>query len=96
MLQLFCCSDATTSIVELPLLTFEDTLFIESNVDQEVQVRLSLSAPSLETVVIDYETLAGTALPDKDYIALQNKRATFEAGKTEVFITLELSGDQGV
>lgn len=96
MLQLFCCSDATTTIAELPLLTFEDTLFIESNVDQEVQVRLSLSAPSLETVVIDYETLAGTALPDKDYIALQNKRATFEAGKTEVFITLELSGDQGV
>ena len=96
MLQLFCCSDATTPIVELPFLTFEDTLFIESNVDQEVQVRLSLSAPSLETIIIDYETLPGTALQDKDYIAQQNKRVTFEVGEIEVFVTLELSGDQGV
>ena len=96
MLQLFCCSDITTSIVNLSALTFDDTLFIESNIDQEVQVRLSLNKPSLETVVIDYETLSGTAMPDKDYITLQNKRVTFEIGETEQFIALEILGDQGI
>ena len=54
-LTLLCCSEAESTTESLPLLVFTDAGFVESDLDQEAQIKIELSKPSLSEVVINYE-----------------------------------------
>lgn len=93
-LTLLCCSEAESTTESLPLLVFTDAGFVESDLDQEAQIKIELSKPSLSEVVINYEAKSGTALPEQDYDLLQINKVSFAPGETEQSISFEIIGDE--
>jgi VCBS repeat-containing protein len=60
-----------------------------------IQLTLSLSAPSAETVRVSYRTSDGTAIANQDY-AFASGTVVFDPGQTSQIITLEGLGDSQI
>ena len=76
-----------------PELSIDDIAVIEGN-DGKVPATftVTLSAPSTDTVSVDWATVAGTALADEDY-AFARGTLTFAPGDTTALLTVEVLGD---
>ena len=69
--MLFSC-DKTESpvVVEKPAVSVEDLVVDECNTDHVIEVKLKLSAPSQNNIVLRYSTKDVTATAGSDYVAL--------------------------
>jgi Calx-beta domain len=75
-------------------LSVSDVTLIEGNAgSQYAEVRVSLDAPSAQTVRVNYNTADGTALAGSDYEAASGK-LTFAPGETSKTIRVSVSGDR--
>lgn len=75
-------------------LTVSDVTLVEGNAGaQYAEVRVSLNAPSTQTVRVNYNTADGTALAGSDYQALSGKLA-FAPGETSKTIRVSVNGDR--
>lgn len=75
-------------------LSVSDVTLIEGNAGtQYAEVRVSLDAPSAQTVRVNYNTADRTALAGSDYEAASGK-LTFAPGETSKTIRVSVSGDR--
>lgn len=54
---------------------------------------VSLTAPSAQTITVDYATAAGTAVAGTDYTPLTTTQLTFAPGETSKTVTVVVKGD---
>ncbi|MFN9717093.1 MAG: Calx-beta domain-containing protein, partial [Planctomycetota bacterium] len=77
-----------------PVLTIADTLIVEGNTGELlVTVRVNMSRPSALPVTFQYQTLDGTAIAGRDYLAAAGTR-TIYAGATLQTFTIRLRNDR--
>lgn len=74
-----------------PTLSINNKTITETDTDQIVNLKVTLSTPSEKTVTVDYTTSSGSASSD-DYVSDSGK-LTFNAGETEKFISVTINGD---
>lgn len=75
-------------------LSVSDVTLIEGNAGiQYAEVRVSLDAPSAQTVRVNFNTADGTALAGSDYETASGK-LTFAPGETSKTIRVSVSGDR--
>ncbi|MEW6155869.1 MAG: Calx-beta domain-containing protein [Verrucomicrobiota bacterium] len=80
-------------IEEQPSLTINSTTVIEGNsASQTINLTLTLSFASSQSVTVDYTTADETALAAEDYVA-SSGQVQFAAGETTRTIALEIKGD---
>jgi len=73
-------------------LSVSDVTLIEGNAGARyAEVRVSLDAPSAQTVSVNYNTADGTARAGSDYLAASGK-LTFARGETSKTIRVSVSG----
>jgi len=78
----------------LPTLTIGDVTVNEGNSGTtDATFTVTLSAPSLQTVTVNYSTQNGTATAPSDYIAMSNQTVTIPAGQTTGSFTISVVGD---
>ncbi len=76
-----------------PTMRISDASVIEGNGTlTTVAVTVTLSAPSTQSITVDYATLNGTASSGSDYVPV-NGQLTFDPGVTSQIITLTVTGD---
>jgi chitinase len=76
-----------------PAITISDVSLLEGNSGSEFAwVTLSLSAPSTQTVKVNYRTADGTAKAGSDYEAVSGT-ATFAPGQTSYLVPVRVYGD---
>lgn len=74
-----------------PTVSISDGAVIEG-LDNQVSVIVKLSAPSDETVTVDYQTIAQTATADQDYSS-ESGTITFAPGETSQILTIPILDD---
>jgi beta-glucanase (GH16 family) len=93
--MLFSC-DKTESpvVVEKPAVSVEDLVVDEGNTDHVINVKLKLSAPSQNNIVLRYSTKDVTATAGSDYVALTDMSTVMKPGETELSIPITIRGDK--
>lgn len=81
------CND---TVAELPEIIISDTLTSESS--ETMDFRIELSSVSLDTVVVDYETLSRSAKSGEDFIYV-NSSIVFEPLQQRSYISIPIIND---
>ncbi len=66
---------------------------VEGNQNSKMTFTVTLNAPSLTNVVVDYATLNGTAIAGKDYVAKVDGKLIFTPDETQKSFDIEIFGD---
>ena len=77
----------------LPVLSVPDAWFQEADVDKQVNITVSLSAPAAQAVSFDLVSADGAAQADSDYSALNLTGLSIAAGQTSLNVALNMIGD---
>ena len=75
-------------------LTLHDSTIVEGDIAKTVNYRLSTNIAAEKDVVVSFTTSNGTALDGNDYTAQSGTSVTIPGGSKEVFIPVELLGDE--
>lgn len=90
----FACkkeADPTPSVV--PTLSVADVSVPEGNADGSVSIKVTLSEPSANNVLVNYATLDSTAKSGLDFTGKTDGELIFLAGETEKNIVVPIKGD---
>ncbi len=85
---------ATITDNDVMQLTLHDSTITETDGTQTVNYRLSTNIAAEKDVVVSFTTTDGTALDGNDYIAKSDTSITIQGGSKEVFIPVNLLGDE--
>ena len=75
-----------------PSLAVNDVAQAEGNAQNQMTFNITLSAPSTQTVTVNYSTSNGTAIAGQDYVATANQ-VTFNPGETSKQVAITILGD---
>src|SRR5207249_9877449 len=85
---------ATITDDDGPAISISDVSVAEGNSGTTNAIFIvTLSAPSPQTVTVNYATANGTAIAGSDYVALATNTLSFAPGETTNTITVQINGD---
>ena len=88
-------ADGEGEALALPTLTLADVTLAEGNDGvYEVTLPVTLVGTNVSNAVVDYRTVAGTAVAEEDYRAIDDGKLLFGPGVNEREITVALIGDR--
>lgn len=86
--------DGIPTDLNLPKLSIEDINYNEGDVDDTIQVNISLVGENKTNVVLSYAGISTTATSTFDFEVLGNGRLTFAPGETSKSISVRIVGDE--
>lgn len=87
--------DGIPNDLNLPVLNVQDVEVTEEDVDQTIEVTLTLSGGSTTNVVVNWVALTGSAMLDLDYQVLSTgNKLIFEQGETQKKLEIRIKGDE--
>ncbi len=86
--------DGTPPILALPVMTISDLTVQEGDVDQLIQLTVTLTGENTTNAIVTFSAVAETAEANIDYELLTTGQLIFAPGETQKIIELNLVGDE--
>ncbi len=86
--------DGNPPALNLPNITFSDLTVQEGDIDQTVQLTLTLNGENKTNAVLKFAAVPGTASADQDFMVLTAGQIVFAAGETQKTISIKIIGDE--
>jgi hypothetical protein len=86
--------DGTPGALNLPVITVADLTLQEGDVDQTVQITLTLTGNNTTNAVVKFAAVPVTATADADFQVLTSGQLIFAPGETQKTIDVKIIGDE--
>jgi len=88
-----CDKDDPDNTPALPQVTIEDLSVPEGDVNNTIQVRVTLDRAPETNVILRYSTKSGTAIAGRDFVSISDETLTMAPGTMEAFIPVRIIGN---
>lgn len=86
--------DGTPPALDLPVMTISDLTVQEGDVDQQIELTVTLTGENTTNAIVTFSAVGETAEPNIDYELLTSGQLIFAPGETQKIIQLNLVGDE--
>ncbi len=86
--------DGNPPALNLPNITFTDMTVEEGDIDQTVQLILTLNGENKTNAVLKFAAVPATAATDVDFAVLTSGQLVFAPGETQKNISIKITGDE--
>lgn len=86
--------DGTPAALNLPVITTADLTIDEADMDDTIQLEVTLSGENKTNAVVTFSAVAGTAESGVDFEVLTEGRLVFAPGETKKYIDIRIVGDE--